>query len=57
MLEDLTKKIAAVIPGTAINLALQRRATERQLRADGYSRKLAVALASKYVVKPLQGKS
>lgn len=37
MLEATIKKIAAVIPGTRLNVALQKRQMDRDLRAAGHS--------------------
>lgn len=46
MLEVITKKIAALIPGTRAHLASDKRRMEHELRAAGYSRSQAVAMTA-----------
>lgn len=55
MFKKLCKKITAVIPGTAINVAQQKRRMEKELREKGYSRTHAVAVVAEHFKKPLQG--
>lgn len=46
MFEKATKKIAGLIPGTGANIAMQKRAIERRLRAEGFSRTHAAAIVA-----------
>lgn len=48
MFEALKKKVVGMIPGTALNGALEKRQMERDLRRQGYSRSHAQALASQH---------
>lgn len=41
ILSKISKKIAAAIPGSGISVAREKRLLEKQLRADGWSRKAA----------------
>jgi len=50
-LDTIRRNIVAAIPGTALNVAQAKRRMERQLRADGYSRKESMTLASKHFQK------
>lgn len=43
MFERLQKKIVGLLPGTALNIAQQKRSVERRLRAEGFSRSAATA--------------
>ena len=51
MLKQIIKTIAGHVPGTAANLALKKRAFEKSLRAQGYSRTAAMAVASRHFKK------
>jgi len=42
------RAIAARIPGTAVNIAEQKRRMERELRAQGHSRGYARAIVSEH---------
>ena len=51
MLKNALKYIAAKVPGTALNLAQQKRQMETRLRAEGHSRTHAVALVARHFNK------
>ncbi len=53
-LEKIRKVIAAHVPGTAINLAQQKRAMEKRLRAEGHSKKDALVLTVQHFAKQLK---
>lgn len=46
ILSEIGKAVIAKIPGSAINIAREKRKLERELRAAGYSRKSAATLVS-----------
>lgn len=54
MLENIRKKITALIPGSAPNIAAAKRRFELDMRAAGHSRKEATRLASEHFTKPLR---
>ncbi|MDA1372366.1 MAG: hypothetical protein O2971_16590 [Proteobacteria bacterium] len=45
---DQLERLAARTPGTGLNIAMQKRAMEKGLRAAGYSRAQSVEIASRY---------
>jgi len=51
MFEKATKTIAGLIPGTALNLAQQKRDFERKLKAQGMSRKQAMTATAAHFKK------
>lgn len=51
MLEALKKKVSALLPGSPLNVAHQKRNFEQQLRSMGVSRTQAKALASVHFQK------
>jgi len=53
-LSKIRKVIAVHVPGTAANVAQVKRAMEKRLRAEGYSRTHAVALVSEHFSKHLK---
>ncbi len=53
-LAKICKVIAAHIPGTAVNVAQEKRQMEKRLRAEGHSRTHATALVSQHFAKHLK---
>lgn len=53
-LSKIIKVIAVRIPGTTINVAQAKRAMEKRLRAEGYSKTHAVALVSQHFATRLK---
>lgn len=51
MFKKTGKKIAALVPGTGANLAQKKRAFERELRKQGYSRSMAMTMASQHFAR------
>lgn len=51
MLEKAAKTIVSLIPGTALNLAQQKRDFERRARESGMSRKQAMTATAAYFKK------
>jgi len=51
MFKKTGKKIAALVPGTGANLAQKKRAFERELRKQGFSRSLALTMASQHFAR------
>jgi len=50
LVNTIRRAIAAQIPGSAVNIAREKRELERQLRADGWSRAAAKAETHKRYV-------
>lgn len=46
-LSKIRRAILAAVPGTVANVAAEKRRIEKQLRADGWSRRAACAEAAK----------
>lgn len=54
--DKIRRVLAAHVPGTVANVALAKRQMERQLRANGHSRKEAMTLTAERFAGPLKGK-
>lgn len=48
MLDTIRRNVAALIPGTAINIAQQKRRMERDLQKQGLSRSHAQAIVAEH---------
>ena len=53
----MLRKLISLIPGTALNIAQKKRAFEKKLRAEGYTRtQAATIVANSFNKSPLHSK-